>query len=251
MKKIRIVLATMVAISAMSFGGIFNKVDVSADFKYGLTYSDAKNWEQKITEILADEAYIEEWYGGNKNTLIYHLRANGIMKEKDFQFLMTLREKNEYDITEEEYKQFVKLVDDYRGKLPRYFHLRRENVKNPKRLVQKIYMEGESSKIETPCTRLKAVIPADDWAYLGELIKANDLTEKQTKKLRKILNKAIDSETLFSAEALYNCEISERTTKLVELDKSFPDKLQRNNINAKFLQIGLAGYVSELSKWGK
>ena len=247
MKKILLVVLLM--ISAISFGGIFGRGGDSAEYKYLLTTESAKKWDETISNIIKEEAYIDDWYGGD-NVILY-LRQSGIMKEKDYQFLTSLSSKEEYEIVGDDFNSFVDLVDKYRKKVPRTFQLRNENIKNPKGLVTKIVLEGTVSKLNNPSTQIKAVLKPEDWNQLVAYAKQRDLTAKDAKQVRKILNSVIKDDNFFNPTVWYNSEVSTRIKQLADLNSGLVGKRERNNINAKALYIAYSEYLSEPSKWGK
>jgi hypothetical protein len=247
MKKLLLLL--LLAISAISFGGIFKRGVDSADFKYALTHASAKNWDKTIEEIIKQEAYIEDWYGDD-NVIIY-LRKTGIMKEKDFQFLQSLSTKEEYEITGDEYDDFVDLVDKYRKKVARTFSIKNENIKNPVGLVRRIVLEGSAGNYVNPSSQIKLVATPQEWDELVTLSKLKDFSNKETKRLRKVLNDVLKKDNLFNAEAWYNREVSARVKKIIELDSGLVGKRERNNINAKALYIAYPDFLSRIDKWGK
>ena len=105
----------------------------SLEQKYSITKESAKEWDKTIIQVVEGESLIEDWYG-NENPIIY-LRKTGKMSEKDFNFLTSLEKKDVTTITDEEYSDFLDLVNKYNKKLPRKFYLADENLKNPKGLV--------------------------------------------------------------------------------------------------------------------
>jgi len=245
----KILLVVLLSLSAISFGGIFGRGADSAEYSYMLTTESAKNWEKTITDIIKKESYMEDWYGDDD--VILYLRKSGIMKEKDFQFLNSLTNKEEYEIMGDDYDNFVDLVDKYRKKVPRTFSLKNENIKNPNALVRRIVLEASTNTLNNPSRQIKAIADPKDWNELLELSKVKNFTKKETKALRKILNNIMKSDAFFNEEAWYNREISGRTKKLAELNAGLVGKKERNNINAKAMYLAYPEFLSKIDKWGK
>ena len=241
----KILLVVLLSLSAISFG----RRTTSAEFQYLLTTESAKNWEKTITDIIQAEAFIEDWYGDDD--VILFLRRSGIMKEKDFQFLSSLTDKEEYEILGSDYNAFVKLVDKYRKKVPRTFSLKNENIKNPNALVRQIIVEASAGGFNNPSSQIKAVASPKDWNDLIALSRVRTFSNKETKALRKILNNVMKNDGFFNEEAWYNREISSRTTKLSELNSGIVGKDERNNINAKAMYLAYPEYLSQIDRWGK
>lgn len=218
--------------------------------EYSITKESAKNWDQTIIQVLTKEALIDDWYGGAGENPIIYLRKTGKMNEKEFRFLMELNQKNPKDITEEDLTRFLNLVEKYNNKLPRKFYLKDENIKNAKGLIDKIV--GDSlTPLETPSKHIKekVAIP-EEWEDIVVLSKKGDLNEKDTKKLRKLLNKFIKRDEFYSTKAWYNTEISDRVMEIDQISKK-PNisKLERNNVNAKALYIAYPDFLAPLTKW--
>ena len=172
------------------------------------------------------------------------------MSEKDFNFLTSLEKKDATTITDEEFEQFVDLVNKYNKKLPRKFYLADENLKNPKGLVDRMVRES-FVKMDTPSSHIKNVVATEDeWEQIVAFSQQDDLSEKDTKKLRKILNKFIKRNEFYDERAWYNREISDRIIQLTNIDaKENTTSLEQNNVNAKALYIAYPEYFSTLDKW--
>lgn len=220
----------------------------SLEQKYSITKESAKNWDKTIIQVVKGESLIEDWYG-NENPIIY-LRKTGKMSEKDFNFLTSLEKKDATAITDEEYNDFVDLVKKYNKKLPRKFYLADENLKNPKGLVDRMVRES-FVKMDNPSTHIKNVVATqEEWEQIVVFSQQNDLSEKDTKKLRKILNKFIKRDEFYDERAWYNREISERVIEITNIDaKENITSLEKNNVNAKALYIAYPEYFSTLEKW--
>lgn len=220
----------------------------SLEQKYSITKESAKEWDKTIIQVVEGESLIEDWYG-NENPIIY-LRKTGKMSEKDFNFLTSLEKKDVTTITDEEYSDFLDLVNKYNKKLPRKFYLADENLKNPKGLVDRMVRES-FVKMENPSNHIKNVVATqEEWEQTVAFSQQNDLSEKDTKKLRKILNKFIKRNEFYDERAWYNREISDRVIKITNIDaKENTTSLEQNNVNAKALYIAYPEYFSTLDKW--
>lgn len=220
----------------------------SLEQKYSITKESAKEWDKTIIQVVEGESLIEDWYG-NENPIIY-LRKTGKMSEKDFNFLTSLEKKDVTTITDEEYSDFLDLVNKYNKKLPRKFYLADENLKNPKGLVDRMVRES-FVKMENPSNHIKNVVATqEEWEQIVAFSQQNDLSEKDTKKLRKILNKFIKRNEFYDERAWYNREISDRVIKITNIDaKENITSLEQNNVNAKALYIAYPEYFSTLDKW--
>lgn len=235
------VVALLASCSSLEKGASLEK-------KYSITKESAKEWDKTIIQVVEGESLIEDWYG-NENPIIY-LRKTGKMSEKDFNFLTSLEKKDVTTITDEEYSDFLDLVNKYNKKLPRKFYLADENLKNPKGLVDRMVRES-FVKMENPSNHIKNVVATqEEWEQIVAFSQQNDLSEKDTKKLRKILNKFIKRNEFYDERAWYNREISDRVIKITNIDtKENTTSLEQNNVNAKALYIAYPEYFSTLDKW--
>lgn len=235
------VVALLASCSSLEKGASLEK-------KYSITKESAKEWDKTIIQVVEGESLIEDWYG-NENPIIY-LRKTGKMSEKDFNFLTSLEKKDATTITDEEYSDFLDLVNKYNKKLPRKFYLADENLKNPKGLVDRMVRES-FVKMENPSNHIKNVVATqEEWEQIVAFSQQNDLSEKDTKKLRKILNKFIKRNEFYDERAWYNREISDRVIKITNIDaKENITSLEQNNVNAKALYIAYPEYFSTLDKW--
>ena len=218
--------------------------------KYSIDKSSAKTWDQTIIRVIQGEALIPEWYG-NENPIIY-LRKTGKMNEKDFNFLMSLEKMKPEEISEDDYDKFLDLVTSYNKRMPRKFYLANNNLKNPKGLVDAMVRES-FLKMETPSSHIKSVVATpEEWEEIVAFSKQNDLSEKDTKRLRKLLNKFIKRDEFYNERAWYNRELSDRTIQLTNIhSKKDRTALEKNNVNAKALYIAYPEYFSTLDKWDK
>lgn len=235
------VVALLASCSSLEKGASLEK-------KYSITKESAKEWDKTIIQVVEGESLIEDWYG-NENPIIY-LRKTGKMSEKDFNFLTSLEKKDATTITDEEYSDFLDLVNKYNKKIPRKFYLADENLKNPKGLVDRMVRES-FVKMENPSNHIKNVVATqEEWEQIVAFSQQNDLSEKDTKKLRKILNKFIKRNEFYDERAWYNREISDRVIKITNIDtKENTTSLEQNNVNAKALYIAYPEYFSTLDKW--
>lgn len=235
------VVALLASCSSLEKGASLEK-------KYSITKESAKEWDKTIIQVVEGESLIEDWHG-NENPIIY-LRKTGKMSEKDFNFLTSLEKKDATTITDEEYSDFLDLVNKYNKKLPRKFYLADENLKNPKGLVDRMVRES-FVKMENPSNHIKNVVATqEEWEQIVAFSQQNDLSEKDTKKLRKILNKFIKRNEFYDERAWYNREISDRVIKITNIDaKENTTSLEQNNVNAKALYIAYPEYFSTLDKW--
>lgn len=246
MKKI---VLTLLAVATMTSCTFFQDNTI-IEKKYSIDKNSAKEWDKTITRVVVGEALIPEWYG-NENPILY-LRKTGKMGEKDFNFLMALGNKNPANITDEEYERFVDLVGKYNGRLPRKFYLDDNNIKDAKGLVDTMVKESFVG-MDNPSKHIKEdVATEDEWAEIVEFSKQKDLSEKNVKRLRKLLNKFIKRDNFYNERAWYNKELSERTIFLTNLDsKKEKTGIEENNVNAKALYIAYPEYFSPMSKWDK
>ncbi len=220
----------------------------SLEQKYNITKASAKEWDKTIINVIEGEALIEDWYG-DENPIMY-LRKTGKMSEKDFQFLLSLEKKDVTEITDDEYDQFLGLVTKYNKKMPRKFFLENENIKDPKGLVDRMVRES-FVRMQNPSNHIKDVVATEDeWNKIVAFSKQTDLNEKDTKQLRKLLNKFIKRDEFFSTEVWYNREVSARMIKIANINaKNNKTAIEKNNINAKALYIAYPEYFSKLDKW--
>ena len=235
------VVALLASCSSLEKGASLEK-------KYSITKESAKEWDKTIIQVVEGESLIEDWYG-NENPIIY-LRKTGKMSEKDFNFLTSLEKKDATTITDEEYSDFLDLVNKYNKKLPRKFYLADENLKNPKGLVDRMVRES-FVKMENPSNHIKNVVATqEEWEQIVAFSQQNDLSEKDTKKLRKILNKFIKRNEFYDERAWYNREISDRVIKITNIDaKENTTSLEQNKVNDKALYIAYPEYFSTIDKW--
>lgn len=240
MKKLAIIMFVAALVGCSSFRSKENLVT-----KYNITTESAKNWDKTIPEVVKKESLIEDWYGG-EDVLIY-LRKSGKIDEKDAEFLTSLRTKQ---ITPEDQEKFNDILSNVVSKLPRKFYLENENIKDPKGLVDRMVREA-NLRMDNPSNHIaKEVATESEWKEIVAFSRQKDLSEKDVKKLRKLLNNFIKRDEFFSSKIWYNREVSPRVIEIVELQKK-PEKsaLEKNNINAKALYIAYPEYFSKLERW--
>lgn len=215
--------------------------------KYPIEEQDIRNWDETISYIIERESLIEDWYGGDNP--IYYLRKTGKMKEKEFNFLQSLEKKN--TITEDDRKEFNKLVKKYVKKVDRTFRLKNENIKNPKALVDRMVAESMGTRIDNPSKHILEVVASEkEKERIVAWSKQATLSDKDVKRLRKLLNKFIKREEFFHVKSWQNREMSGRLEEIIEISQRGKiTKDQRNNVNAKAMYIAYEEYLSELEKW--
>ncbi len=216
--------------------------------KYKVDNEAVKNWDKTISETIKGEALIEDWYGNEEP--VFYLRKSGIMKEKDYNFLTSLSKKE--TITEDDTDEFNSLLKKYNKKIKREFWLKDENLKDPKGLAERMVKESYL-RIKNPSNHiLNNVATGKEKELIMEYAGKKDLTDKESKTLRKLLNSFLKREEFFTPDNWYNREISSRLMEIVDISqKDKISKLERNNINAKALYIAYPEYFSELEKWKK
>ena len=220
---------------------------VNLQEKYPIEEQDMRNWDETISYIIERESLIEDWYGGDNP--IYYLRKSGKMKEKEFNFLQSLEKKK--TITEDDKKEFNKLVRKYVKKIDRTFRLKNENIKDPKALVDKMVAESIGTRIDNPSRHILEVVASEkEKEQMVAWSKQSTLSDKEVKRLRKLLNKFIKREEFFDVKSWQNREMSGRLEEIIEIsERGKVTKDQRNNVNAKAMFIAYEDYLSELEKW--
>jgi len=220
---------------------------VNLQEKYPIEEQDMRNWDETISYIIERESLIEDWYGGDNP--IYYLRKSGKMKEKEFNFLQSLEKKK--TITEDDKKEFNKLVKKYVKKIDRTFRLKNENIKDPKAMVDRMVAESIGTRIDNPSRHILEVVASEkEKAQLVAWSKQTTLSDKEVKRLRKLLNKFIKREEFFDVKSWQNREMSGRLEEIIEIsERGKITKDQKNNVNAKAMFIAYEDYLSELEKW--
>lgn len=219
---------------------------VKVSEKQEITDEDIKNWPVTISKAIVDESLIPDWYGNEDP--IYYLQKTGKMSEKDYDFLKTLRTKEE--LTDEDREKFKDLLDGYVGGIDRSFYLQDTNIKNPKGLVDKMVSDARL-RMANPSNHIQnTVATREEWAEIVAYSQKSDLDKKDVKKLRKLLNKFIKRTEFFDAQSWYGAEVSDRLMEIVTIyNKGILTKQERNNVNAKALYIAYPAYFSEMENW--
>lgn len=220
---------------------------INLEEKYPIEDQDMRNWEETISLVIERESLIDDWYGGENP--VYYLRKTGKMKEKEFNFLESLKKKD--TITEDDRKEFNKLLRKYVKKTERTFRLKNENFKDPKALVDRMVAESVGTRIDNPSKHILEVVASQkEKETIVAWSRQDEMSDKDVKKMRKLFNKFLKREEFFDAESWQNREMSARLEKIIEISER--DKLtkdERNNVNAKAMYIAYDDYLSELEKW--
>ncbi|WP_297598497.1 hypothetical protein [uncultured Cetobacterium sp.] len=241
MKKI-VVLALLVTL--MGCSSVKNGVNIQE--KYKIDNVAMKNWEQTFTTVVVGESELEDWYGAEEP--IGFLAKNQKLDQKQVKFLDSLKTKSE--ITEADQEEFNKILEKVVKKLPREYYLKDENFKDPNGLAK--YMVNQSYlRISNPSNFIaNEVATKEEWAEIVGFSKKQDLTEKEIKRFRKLLNKFIKRSEFFDSRTWYFVEVSPRMIEVNNIyKKTDKTKLERNNVNAKALYLAYSEYFSELEKW--
>lgn len=220
---------------------------VNLEEKYQIQDEDIRNWDETMSSIIERESLIDDWYGGENP--VYYLRKSGKMKEKDFNFLESLGKKE--TITEDDRKDFNKLLKKYVKGLDRTFRLKNENIKDANALLQRMVAESLGTRMDNPSRYILEVVASEkEKDQIIAWSKQDELSDKDIKKLRKMLNKMLKREELFDVVSWQNREMSTRLEEIIEIsERADITKDQRNNVNAKALLIAYEEYLSELDKW--
>jgi hypothetical protein len=246
MKNINKILVVLMVIFLGACSSL--KIDTS---KNKIELSQLKEPYKLMDEILIRESILSDWY--NQETPVQYLKTRQIMKPggKEEVFLDSLKTK---DATPEDLKQFNKITQKFLNKLERKYKLKDENIKNTKGLVQKLVI-GYNVDYPTLAKHLMTdVATEEERNYILELNKKSedDMTDKDRKKLRKLLNKWLKRKEFFDADSVYSAQISTATIRLVELSKkSELSKLEISNLNAKAMEVAFPELISTLGRWGK
>lgn len=234
----------LLAVGALLLVTACSSVKVSE--KEAITDEEIRNWPATISKTIVEESLIPDWYG-NEDPL-YYLQKTGKMTEKDFDFLKTLRTKEE--LTQEDRDKFNSLLEGYVSGIDRKFYLQDTNIKNPKGLVDKMVSDARL-RMSNPSNHIQnTVATPEEWEEIVAFSQKDDLDKKDVKRLRKLLNKFIKRGEFFSEESWYGAEVSDRLMEIVTISKKgVLTKLERNNVNAKALYIAYPAYLSELENW--
>ena len=233
MKK-TIVLVTILAV--LTACSSLNKNNVNLQEKYKVDTTAMKNWEETFSTVIIGESELEDWYGADQP--ISYLARNQKLDQKQVKFLDSLKTKGE--ITEADQEQFNSILEKTVKKLPREYYLKDENFKDPAGLAK--FMVAQSY--------VRMANPSNHIANEVATSKKNDLSEKEIKKFRKLLNKFIKRGEFFDSKAWYFVEVSPRVIQVNDIyKKTDKTKLEKNNINAKALYLAYSEYFSKLEKW--
>ncbi len=242
MKKVILVLmmASLVGCSSL------RKNDVNIEEKYNITAVSMKNWEETFSTVMIGESELEDWYGAENP--IKFLAQSGGLNEKQVNFLDSLKTKD--TITEDDQEEFVSILDKVVDKLPREYYLKDENLKDPIGLVKTIVSQSYI-RMQNPSNHIKNVVATpEEWEEIVAFSKQDDMSEKDTKNLRKLLNRFIKRSEFFDSRSWYAVEVSPRMIQVNNIyKKADKTKLERNNVNAKALYIAYSEYFSKLDKW--
>jgi len=246
MKNINKILLVLMVIFLGACSSI--KVDMNQE---QIQLSQLKEPYKLMDEIIIEKSVLSDWY--NNETPSEYLLTRQIIKKdgKDKQFFESLKTK---ELTQEDYDKFQKLTEKYLNKLKRKYKLKNENIKNTKGVVQKLVIGYNLTYPSLEKHLMTDVATEGEREDILELNKKteDEMTDKDRKKLRRILNKWLKRKEFFDPESMFNVEISEKTVKLVELsEKEELSSLEINNLNAKALEIAFPELISKLYRWGK
>lgn len=242
MKKLIMIPIVLMLMSACSS---LTKKPEDIATKYNIDKAAAKNWDVTMVKVIKGESLIEDWYGAEDP--LFYLKKTGTMSENDFQYLETFKTKT---ITDEDLKNYLEILEKYRKKLPRKYILEDENIKDPKGLVEVMVRESYV-RMKTPSSHIAEVVATkEEWAEIVAFSKQDDLSEKDVKRLRKLLNAFIKRSEFYDKEAWFNREVSGRIIEVNNL-RAEPahTSLEMNNVNAKALYIAYPEYFSKLERW--
>ncbi|WP_297406029.1 hypothetical protein [uncultured Cetobacterium sp.] len=242
MKKVilLIMMASLVGCSAL------RRNDVNIQEKYKINTVAMKNWEETFGKVMVGESELEDWYGAENP--IKFLAQTGKLDEKQVKFLDSL--KTEKTITEDQQEKFISILDKIVDKLPREYFLKDENLKDPSGLAK--YMVTQSYiRLQNPSNHIKdKVATQEEWNEIIAYSKQNDMSEKDTKNFRKLLNRFMKRSEFFDSRSWYTIEVSPRMIQVNNIyKKEDKTKLEKNNINAKAMYIAYSEYFSKLDKW--
>lgn len=222
------------------------KRDYALKDKYNIDSKSMKNWEQTFSTVIKGESMLEDWYGGEEP--IRYLAQYQKLDRKQAMFLESLKRKEE--ITPEDAEEFNSILEKVVDKLPRKYYLKDENIKDATGLVK--YMVTQSYlRVQNPSNYIaNQVATSEEWSEIVALSKKDDLTDKDRKRVRKLLNKFIKREQFYQPRAWYFTEVSPRVIEIDNINnKKEKTKLEKNNVNAKALYIAYSEYLSKLEKW--
>lgn len=242
MKKLFILATLGVLMGCSSLTGN----NVNLEEKYQITNESLKNWEETYSTVVKGESQLTDWYGSEEP--LNFLAKNGMITEKQVKFLDGLKTKPE--LTQEDKEEYISILDGIVDDLPREYFLKDENIKNAKGLVEEMVFQSYL-KMQNPSKYISTeVATPEEWETIVAFSKQGDLSTKDVKKLRKLLNKFIKRGEFFNSESWYNKEVSDRVIEINNIyKKQGISGLEKNNVNAKALYIAYQEYLSELEKW--
>lgn len=220
--------------------------------KYDVTTETIKEPYKVMNEILVKESILGDWYNNEEPT--HYLTTRQIIKKggKDLAFLDGLKTKE--DINAEDLENFNKMTVKYLNKLERKYKLKDENIKNTKGMTSALVI-GYNTTYATLAKHIMTDVATEkERNEIFELNKKleDEMTDGDRKTLRKLLNKWMKRDEFFDGESMFGSEISENTIKLDELSKKGSlTSLEKNNLNAKSLEIAFPELISSLDRWGK
>jgi len=247
MKKMNKILLVIMVIFLGACSSL--KVDQT---KYDVTTDSIKEPYKVMDEIIKKEAVLGDWYNNEEPT--HYLTTRQIIKKdgKDEAFLNGLKTKE--DINSEDLENFNKMTVKYLNKLKRKYQLKDENIKNTKGMTSALVI-GYNTDYPTLAKHMMTDVATEkERNKIFELNKKleDEMTDGDRKALRKLLNKWMKRDEFFDSESLFGSEISENTIKLDEISKKDDiTSLERNNINAKAMEIAFPELISKLGRWGK
>ncbi|MGL5052454.1 MAG: hypothetical protein ACRC5W_02545 [Cetobacterium sp.] len=243
MKKILVLVATVALLTACSST---NKNGISLQEKYKVDIVAMKNWEETFTNVITGEAELEDWYGADQP--ISFLARNQKLDQKQVKFLDSLKTKG--DITEADQDEFNAILAKTVKKLPREYYLKDENLKDPTGLAKHMVAQSYIRMMNPSNHISNEVATKEEWQEIVGFSKKDNLTEKEIKRFRKILNKFIKRGEFFDSKTWYFVEVSPRVIEVNNIyKKTDKTKLEKNNVNAKSLYLAYSEYFSKLEKW--
>ncbi|MGL4654123.1 hypothetical protein [Cetobacterium sp.] len=243
MKKVLVLITMLATLTACSS---VKKNDINLQEKYKVDTVAMKNWEETFSKVIVGESELEDWYGADQP--ISFLARNQKLDQKQVKFLDSLKTKG--DITEADQEQFNAILEKTVKKLPRQYYLKDENFKDPAGLAK--YMVTQSYiRMANPSNHIaNEVATKEEWAEIVAFSKKDDLTEKEIKRFRKLLNKFIKRGEFFDSKTWYFVEVSPRIVEVNDMyKKAEKTKIEKNNVNAKALYLAYSEYFSKLEKW--
>lgn len=240
------VVALVVILTALVGCSSFNKNNVDLQEKYKIDTVAMKNWEETFSTVVIGESELEDWYGADQP--ISYLARNQKLDQKQVTFLDSLKTKG--DITPEDQEQFNSILSKVINKLPRQYYLKDENFKDPAGLAKFMVAQSYIRMVNPSNHIANEVATKEEWNEIVAFSKQDDLSEKDIKRFRKLLNRFIKRGEFFDSKAWYFVEVSPRVIEVNNIyKKTEKTKLERNNVNAKALYLAYSEYFSKLEKW--